>query len=136
MFKQNETINAKLRVKRQLESIVYLRQEVVTKKKVLDELSTVEKVARELCGSEDETLVQQLGELRDSLLNDLTALLALKNRIKRAIATLEDPRLRIIYEAKYLRSQTWDEVAQLLFFSIVHTRRLAERGYKLLAEVI
>jgi len=136
MFKTNESTIKKQKVKQLLAAAVYLRQEVTLKKLMLDELAAVENSASEIGGNEYTPLSQQLNELRNSLMRDVTALLAFQNRIKRAIATFEDPRLRIIFEAKYLNNQTWEEIAQMMYFSTIHTRRLAEGGYTILSNTL
>ena len=134
MFKSNERAERKQKIKRWLQSALYLRQEVDLKHKMLDELTMVENSVNEI--GDNAVVSKHLCELRNSLLKDVSSLLVLKNRIKCAVDKLEDPRLRIIYEAKYINNQTWEEIAELMFFSVIHVRRLAESGYSLLADSI
>jgi len=134
VFKSNERAERKQKIKRWLQSALYLRQEVDLKHKMLDELTMVENSVNEI--GDNAVVSKHLCELRNSLLKDVSSLLVLKNRIKCAVDKLEDPRLRIIYEAKYINNQTWEEIAELMFFSVIHVRRLAESGYSLLADSI
>ena len=136
MFKTNERTTKKQKVKRLLASAVYLRQEVTLKKSIIDELEEVENLACEIDSNESISLSQQLNELRNSLVKDVATLLTLQNKIKRAIAMLEDTRLRIIFEARYLNNRTWEEIAEMMYFSTIHIRRLANNGYTILSKSI
>jgi len=137
MFKPNKRLEKKQKVKEWLQSIIYFRQEVAIKKAILDELLEVEKAAEEMGKNWRQVeLAKQLNELRDTLLKDVTALLELKNKVKKAIDTFEDPRLRIIFHEKYFKNQTWEDIADKMFFSVIHIKRLAENGYFILTNSI
>jgi len=137
MSKTNVSTEKKHKTKRFLETAVFLQQEITVKKELLDELVRVEKMTKKfITNGGSAKFYQQVDELRESLLNDVTRLLALKNRIKRAINTLEDQRIRIIFEAKYLKCMTWEDIADFMFYSVVHTKRLADSGYSILTKSI
>jgi hypothetical protein len=130
MFKTLDRDERRNKIKKYLESAIYLRQEVKVKQGMLDDLQVITEKIR------DEVIEGQISQLRDAFYRDITVLLVTLNRIKRMVDHIDHPRIRIIFEARYIKGMSWEDVSDLMFFSGVHTKRLADNGYSILADSI
>jgi len=128
----NEYAQSKVRVKEMLESVLYTKQALVVKKQVLDDLFAMAVAARQYGGGADAKLQRRIEKLRREFLQDINALLVKKTKVKRGILALEDERVRTIFEAKYLKGLTWEGIADMMNYSVVHVKRLANENYYIL----
>jgi DNA-directed RNA polymerase specialized sigma24 family protein len=117
-------------IKRFLESSFFTNQEIAVKKKTYDELTAL--------ASEFEVhgASEKVERLKTELKNDVAGLLALKTKVKDIIVSIADPRVRVIFEARFMKGMNWEEIADMMFYSIGHVKRLAVNGYNQLAEGI
>jgi len=128
----NDHASKKEKVKELLESVIYVKQAITVKKQLLDELCAVSHAAKKYGGGLDEKIQQRIEKLRKEFLQDINSLLAKQTRVKRGLYAIKDERIRTIFEAKYLKNLTWENIAEMMCYSVVHVKRLANESYHLL----
>lgn len=87
-------------------------------------------------GDRIQSAVDKILQLESEAQQEIDRLLELERKIKGAIATLEDPILRLLLKYRYIDGLTWEKIAERLQFELRWTYQLHSKALdKLLIEV-
>ena len=80
--------------------------------------------------------VSRIVDLERELQNDIDELVQTGEKIRRAINSLTDERLKVILELRYIKGETWGEIAYVLNYDIRHVTRLHGIALRLIKDVL
>jgi len=118
-----------------------LRRRIAAKELHLAELRTqAEHITADLTGmprgsgtaSPVERVAVQIADLSWEIEQDWLDLLAYQSEIRTAIESLSDPAAVQVLSYRYLSYKRWQEIADLMHYSVRHTTRLHGRALKIL----
>lgn len=125
-------MNEKSDVKQFLEQALVLSKQLALKKQQLAELENLEKSVS-ISPAANTAAQAQIDILRDNYVREITRLLVIKYEIGEKIAAVPDDNCRMVLEARYVSCMKWEQVAELMYFSLMHVHRLAREGIAMLS---
>lgn len=77
-------------------------------------------------------LVDEIVDQGREIDEDIDRLLALRREIEATIRTVPEDRLRLVLEHRYLTKDTWEAIAEKLYYDERHVRRIHNRALEVI----
>ena len=122
-----------------------LRRRIAAKEMHLEELRTqAEHITADLTGmprgsgpgSPVERIAVQIADLSTEIEYDWLDLIAYQEEIRKTIELLPDPAAVQVLSYRYLSYKRWQEIADIMHYSVRHTTRLHGRALKQIEDVL
>lgn len=73
-------------------------------------------------------LIVKILELKDDYKSQLDELLTIKKNISKLISNIQDPKIKVILEQRYINAKSFPEIALFTSYSLKHVHRLHTEG--------
>lgn len=105
-------------------------------KALLAEMEIMHKLAAECDGASAKTAAATLRRYGAKLNGKVNAYLALRQKVRAAIALLPDADCRLLLAKRYLSGEKWERIAEDMGFSTAHIFRLHNKALALAAQFL
>lgn len=77
--------------------------------------------------SRTEDIVIKICALEDTIKGEIAALVAVQSEIREAIERVPSPTDRLLLRERYIKFRTWEDIAEIMGYSVRHTIRVHGR---------